>query len=1103
VDDYVLLRELGRGCNGVVYLASREGLERLFALKILLELDPEGVARFQVEAQAAGRIDDPGVVGVVDLGLTGGRPYTVMEYCPGQDLEERLRAGPLPPQEAAALVRDLARTLTKVHAAGVIHRDLKPANVILEASSGRPRITDFGLARDRSAGRLTRTGQAIGTPYYMAPEQAAGGTDVDERVDIYALGVLLYRCLTGALPYPGSTIVEVYQRIQAGRFPPPRQLAPEVSPELEAICLRAMAHDRHLRTPSATVLQEELDAYLAEPPAPSTTRLLPANRSAKVTVLVLATAAALGLGFAMALRARAQSQRAAAVEARLAQAKALVQGGSLEDARTQLARAQALAEGQDALERDVDAHLAALEVEFTARRLRRLVSEGAEPSEVLAAVEAAQPEAVVRALSAASDVARAAEDALRTPGFPDDLNERLPAAAALARGEDALARRLELLQALRAVRAAVEEERLVDARASLVSARRLERLVGDLSEVLEKEQRRLEGREALSGARALAREGGPLKAVLARLDSASRASAEDGFLAEVSLERVRLLRRRGRHREVLDAAAELTRRRDGLGARASYEVGIALLRNGDRPSASTLLEGLSADDPAGLVGSLAAAARHALLGRPSDAEGPARRALERAPDDPEAQLLLAVALTQDPDRLGEAQRLLEAAKAAEPDHAEVYLARARLQAVRGDPQGARHACGEALRLTEPAPLLEALTLRAQLAFLAGDLTSALRDADRALAQRPDAAALVWRGLARLESGEEQAARADLARAVDLDAEAVRRIQRGASASPRVSGPLALALSPAGAPSSRARPAVGRALEAARLALAKRSVGPAPEGEGVLARLSRLQREGRYEEVVAQSEGLAERAELPADQRARALVVRAAAMIVGNFGFDRAAVASQQAHALDPDGAVGLAAAATAALVQGDAPGGEALARRALALDPEHVDAWVNVSWALYARGRAEEGLRAAVRACELGPLRPRALFALFFVAASAGDVAGGREAVSLLISLSPTPPLHLLRMRADLALSPGSNDADRLRAIEDFDQILAAQPRDAVSFLRRGLLHHSRGDEARAAQDWRAGQAADPRAFAHAVRSLGNPQLQALVRSALRGTGRR
>jgi tetratricopeptide (TPR) repeat protein len=267
VGPYTLAKEIGRGAGGVIFLAHRAGLERRFAVKVLLGGmlgDEDAVKRFQLEAAVASKIDDPGIVTVFDTGCDGGRYYYAMEYCPGQTLEARLAKGALEPTEAARIILSLARTMQAAHERNVIHRDLKPANVIIEEGTGRPRVMDFGVARDPSLLRsLSRTGQLLGTPVYMAPEQLLGARDVDARVDVYSLGVMLYELVSGKRPHSAPTTVLLAERVAHEDAKPLRELAPGAPAPLEAICGRALARDRDARYESARALARDLERFLA------------------------------------------------------------------------------------------------------------------------------------------------------------------------------------------------------------------------------------------------------------------------------------------------------------------------------------------------------------------------------------------------------------------------------------------------------------------------------------------------------------------------------------------------------------------------------------------------------------------------------------------------------------------------------------------------------------------------------------------------------------------------------------------------------------------------------------------------------------------------
>ena len=298
IGPYLLVQEIGRGSMGVVFLARREGLPRRLALKVVLapEHDPETLARFQREAAVASRLEHPGIVGVYDVGREGRYRYYAMDYCEGKTLRELLDAGPLGPREAAELVLELARALAYAHEHQVLHRDLKPANILIDPHSGRPRVTDFGLAHDASRREaLTRTGDILGTPIYMSPEQTVGQRETDGRVDVYALGVILYECLAGAPPYLEGDPQRLFRLIRAGDPLPPSKRSPGIPSSLEAICLRAMHADPERRTPQAATLALELASFLEAPPEV----LLPRSRLALLGASSVALGIALALAFAL------------------------------------------------------------------------------------------------------------------------------------------------------------------------------------------------------------------------------------------------------------------------------------------------------------------------------------------------------------------------------------------------------------------------------------------------------------------------------------------------------------------------------------------------------------------------------------------------------------------------------------------------------------------------------------------------------------------------------------------------------------------------------------------------------------------------------------
>jgi serine/threonine-protein kinase len=237
VAGYEVLGPLGKGGMGVVYQARQVGLDRLVALKMILHgshAAPEDLERFRSEAQAVARLQHPHIVQVYEVGECQGRPYFSLEFCPGGSLEDQLDGTPWEPKRAAALVETLARAVHAAHQARVVHRDLKPANVLLTAD-GTPKVTDFGLAKRLDAeARLTQSGAILGTPSYMAPEQAGGkGREIGPAADVYALGAILYELLTGRPPFKGGTAMDTVLQLLSEEPVAVRRLQQKVPRDLE------------------------------------------------------------------------------------------------------------------------------------------------------------------------------------------------------------------------------------------------------------------------------------------------------------------------------------------------------------------------------------------------------------------------------------------------------------------------------------------------------------------------------------------------------------------------------------------------------------------------------------------------------------------------------------------------------------------------------------------------------------------------------------------------------------------------------------------------------------------------------------------------------
>ena len=273
--DYEITRELARGGMGVVFLARQVSLNRPVALKMILAgqlANDTDVKRFYTEAEAAASLDHPGIVPIYEVGQHEGQHYFSMGFVEGQSLSQRLAEGPLPPREAAALMVKVAEAIAYAHGRGVIHRDLKPGNILLDRN-GNPRVTDFGLAKKvEGDSALTASGQIMGTPSYMPPEQAGGNRgQVGPAADVYSLGATLYALVTGRPPFQAATAMDTVLQVIGEEPVPPRRLNAGIPRDLETICLKCLEKEPARRYASASDLADELRRYLNGEPilAPS------------------------------------------------------------------------------------------------------------------------------------------------------------------------------------------------------------------------------------------------------------------------------------------------------------------------------------------------------------------------------------------------------------------------------------------------------------------------------------------------------------------------------------------------------------------------------------------------------------------------------------------------------------------------------------------------------------------------------------------------------------------------------------------------------------------------------------------------------------------
>jgi hypothetical protein len=358
IPGYEILSTLGRGGMGVVYEARQTKLGRIVALKMILSGAHAGeadLARFRTEAEAIARLQHPNIVQIHEVGEQDGLPFFSLEFCGGGSLEKKLAGTPLLPKDAAALVETLARAMQAAHEKGVIHRDLKPANVLL-ADDGTPKITDFGLAKKLDEAGQTASGAIMGTPSYMAPEQAGNKSgSVGPLADVYALGAILYECLTGRPPFKAASALDTVLQVVSDEPVPPTQLQSKTPRDLETICLKCLQKEPAKRYASAIALAEELRRYqngepIAARPAgvversrkwakrhPATAALLVVSVFAGLTVVgVVSTAAAMILARNRELTAERDRAKTAEEKAIAKETEALAAKTDLEKSNEEL-----------------------------------------------------------------------------------------------------------------------------------------------------------------------------------------------------------------------------------------------------------------------------------------------------------------------------------------------------------------------------------------------------------------------------------------------------------------------------------------------------------------------------------------------------------------------------------------------------------------------------------------------------------------------------------------------------------------------------------------------------------------------------------------------
>src|SRR5437764_1303739 len=268
--DYELLEEVGRGGQGVVFRARQKSLNRTVALKVISLgqwASKAHLKRFRLEAEAAARLEHPGIVPIHEVGERDGSCYFSMKFVEGGQLDEVARREPIPIRRAVELIAKVARTVHYAHEHGILHRDIKPGNILLDAKR-EPHLTDFGLARlVESESTVTHTLDVLGTPSYMAPEHAVGNNAaVSSATDVYGIGAVLYQLLTGHPPFAGGTTYETIKLLENTEPRQPRLLNPKIDRDLSTICLKCLEKDPKRRYPSALALAEDLERWLKHEP---------------------------------------------------------------------------------------------------------------------------------------------------------------------------------------------------------------------------------------------------------------------------------------------------------------------------------------------------------------------------------------------------------------------------------------------------------------------------------------------------------------------------------------------------------------------------------------------------------------------------------------------------------------------------------------------------------------------------------------------------------------------------------------------------------------------------------------------------------------------
>ncbi len=928
---YVVVEELGRGGMGVVYRARQEPLGRLVALKVLVEPKGRRLERFVREARAAAKLDHPNVVRIHDVGVEEGFIYYSMELLEGKPLDRILfEEGKLPWRRALAVLEPICRAVAHVHANNLLHRDLKPANILVTRGE-KPVLIDFGLVRalDDEDVKLTRSGAAIGTPQYMSPEQVRGiRAEIDERTDVWALGVIIFELISGDRPYQGDTGAELYSAIQLDDAPRLRTVVPGCPPAVDAIVAKALERDKERRYPSALALAEDMTRAL-QGDAPEANalreRLARIVRRARLgTLAITLVGVALVVVAGLAVRALALKREREATLAREAADREHVRRIALDVIARARARtaAASLADDPAAARAAAEDSVAAID-SLEETLVRAAVTDGGR--------------AEARSQASAREVEAAARDALVARAR----------AALAAGGRDAFV--VAERDAARARRGAADEVELAGLHAAaLVALERADEALTALGPalaahpddprlLLREGEAKIAAGEAKEGVALVERAAAAHPEDVALRVARARASLDAGD-PETALQLVAALGEKaeagtlgveaalaaGQTSRAANLAREIAKKRgpedaSGLKARA-----LVARARGDEELQERLLGKLLARSPLDPE-LLAWRARARILGLDAGAANDLRAAAENAAS-PRRRVRIELELAALDDALGksdEAARAVERAREAAGSDSgarglvDVALAQRALAADPEDLRSAEDAVAAALREAPRAPGLDAT--RAWLAVREGDARRALE----LLAAAPrDALAASVEAEARRRLGDSGAARASSEAsaledaAPDVAGELERRARSELAFALHASAPVA---------TRHAQAALTRAMWAA--ALAPRRAGAAAIAGGALMGLGKDRTEARRH---------LDRAALWNPKHPLVLLWGGLEALVG--GKDGGAAAASIAAALDASPELAREPylwlrLGDARVLARDAPGAEVASRRALELDP--------------------------------------------------------------------------------------------------------------------------------------------------------------------------